>query len=129
MQRGEAICLRAHSGQEADLGLTADQLDSRAQALSHLLHCILTTQPAETQTVDPGDLARPPTPKESAMLGLHEAHTHLLPKQPRMCLSAHDTFKMTLLGHIRAPVAAPMAAPLQGPLPSTVQIWHNDGFD
>lgn len=63
------------------------------------------------------------------MLGLHEAHTHLLPKQPGMCLSAHDTLKMTLLGRIRAPVAAPMAAPLQGPLPSTAQIWHNDGFD
>lgn len=52
-QRGEVICLRAHSSQEADPGFMPGRLDSRTWALSHPLYRFLTTWLAETQTVDP----------------------------------------------------------------------------
>lgn len=70
-QRGEVICLRAHSRRDADPGLTPGQPDSRAWVLSHGLHRFLTTRPAETQALDP---------RVQGVLGLHEARTHLFPK-------------------------------------------------
>lgn len=117
MQRGEMTCLRAQSRQEADLGFKLGQLDSRAQALGHPLHCFPTTWAAETHALDPRHPA--PPPEASIPLGC-TCHPMTLLKGPCwshrvVCVSSHGCVAAASPCHKSSLMTASVNGPLHAP--------------